>query len=342
MVEFEDEKAAAAAAAPAPGATPAADEDNSGLARHAGRDRRTQSEPEQLAATRLDESPPPVPVTHRDSLPTHPTEDPAMPPTGAAAAAAASGTPAVPAPAVNGAAGMSKKKIRASAEFDRRFDGPFGRPSLNVTRPRRSSQFAGARTSSGNSLPTVAAVDDETETTTGPHQADGAGLQGVVSPASPRAAGPDGEPPLELAPGARQLPAFQPVPPSLNYTLRTRLWTIAFFWTTIVFDSVVMPIALFFGLWYGVGPGNPDDTRLSANAVFSVVTAAIGGASILEYFVRFWRLYKEGSTCRVSYVLLPGFCVDTLFPLPSPFSGAESGHVRLALFISAIVFRQCG
>jgi hypothetical protein len=64
-----------------------------------------------------------------------------------------------------------------------------------------------------------------------------------------------------------------------------------------------MPIALYFGLWYGVGPGTNTPTekkeKLSANTVFSIVTAAIGGASILEYFLRFWRLYKKGSVCRV-------------------------------------------
>lgn len=75
------------------------------------------------------------------------------------------------------------------------------------------------------------------------------------------------------------------------------------FWSFIVFDSVIMPIALYFGLWYGVGPGANTPTEkkqvLSANAVFSIVTAAIGGASILEYIVRFWRLFKKTSTCRV-------------------------------------------
>ncbi|KAF3765661.1 hypothetical protein M406DRAFT_231875, partial [Cryphonectria parasitica EP155] len=81
-------------------------------------------------------------------------------------------------------------------------------------------------------------------------------------------------------------------PPPLNYTLHTRKKAIFIFWSFIIFDSVVMPIALYFGLWYG-------GEVLSANAVFSIVTAAIGGASILEYCIRFWRLYKKSSTCRV-------------------------------------------
>jgi len=98
-------------------------------------------------------------------------------------------------------------------------------------------------------------------------------------------------------------PGFRPEPPRLNYDLRTRKWSILLFWTVIVVDSVAMPIALYFGLWYGVGPGTNTPTeireKLSANAVFSIVTAAIGGASIVEYFVRFWRLFKKNSGCRV-------------------------------------------
>lgn len=96
---------------------------------------------------------------------------------------------------------------------------------------------------------------------------------------------------------------LEPEPPPLNYTLRTRKRAILIFWTLIIFDSVIIPIALYFGLWYGVGPGTntPEkkNEKLSPNAVFSIVTAAIGGASILEYLVRFWRLYKKTSTCRV-------------------------------------------
>jgi hypothetical protein len=97
---------------------------------------------------------------------------------------------------------------------------------------------------------------------------------------------------------------FQPEPPPLNYSLRPRKLAIVLFWTVILFDSVVIPIALYFGLWYGVGPGsNPPDgpkrEKLSANAVFSIVTAAVGGASIVEYILRFWRLWRKNSTCRV-------------------------------------------
>lgn len=153
--------------------------------------------------------------------------------------------------------------VRSSVEFDRRFDGPFARPSLAMT--RRISEPT-ERPASEHGVD--AAVEDQAANTT--------------------------------APGGTTPELLEPEPPPLSYTLHTRKKAIFIFWTFIIFDSVVMPIALYFGLWYGVGPGTTKDHEvLSANAVFSIVTAAIGGASILEYFVRFWRLYKKNSTCRV-------------------------------------------
>ncbi|ORY70896.1 uncharacterized protein BCR38DRAFT_453594 [Pseudomassariella vexata] len=149
-----------------------------------------------------------------------------------------------------------KTNPRPSIEFDRRYDGPFGRPSVAMARRP--------------SLPP---------------------LRGLVNDAETDA--------IQLAYVGREVGPFQPLPPSLNYTLRTRKMAIFLFWTIIVFDSVAMPVALYFGLWYGVGPGNPNNEKLSANTVFSIVTAAIGGASIVEYFVRFWRLYRKESTCVV-------------------------------------------
>ncbi|KAF2842677.1 hypothetical protein M501DRAFT_1012079 [Patellaria atrata CBS 101060] len=81
------------------------------------------------------------------------------------------------------------------------------------------------------------------------------------------------------------------IPPPLNYSLRPRKKYIFWFWFLVVLDVVCMPIALYFGLWYG--------TSLSPNAVFSISTALLGTVSIVEYFLRFYRLWKKGSTCRV-------------------------------------------
>lgn len=96
---------------------------------------------------------------------------------------------------------------------------------------------------------------------------------------------------LEGPARARSIVANPLVPPALDYDLRARKKSIFIFWFLILFDSIVMPLALYFGLWYG--------TNLSPNTVFSIVTAALGGISIFEYVSRFWRLFKKGSTCRV-------------------------------------------
>ena len=76
-------------------------------------------------------------------------------------------------------------------------------------------------------------------------------------------------------------------PPSLNYTLKGRKRWIFIFWTLIIIDSIGIPLAVYFGLWYGVGPdlcppappgsSHPLDdcpeAKLNANAVFSISTA---------------------------------------------------------------------
>jgi hypothetical protein len=80
-------------------------------------------------------------------------------------------------------------------------------------------------------------------------------------------------------------------PPQLNYTLRTRKKSLAIFWGLIIVDCVCVPIVLYFALWYG--------TSLSHNAVFSISTGALGSVSIFEYFIRFRRLWRNGSKCRV-------------------------------------------
>lgn len=189
------------------------------------------------------------------------------------------GIPSLPtSPGVQGRKSYQGKRggVRQSEEFDRRYDGPFARPSLVMTR-RRSSAGAPAVASPGATAAAAAPgqqADLEKQETPGP-----------------------------LGTADSRRPEFLPEPPSLNYTLRTRKLSIAFFWSLIIFDSVALPIGLYFGLWYGVGPGANTPTqykqKLSANAVFSIVTAAVGGASILEYFVRLRRLWRKDSTCRV-------------------------------------------
>ena len=83
-------------------------------------------------------------------------------------------------------------------------------------------------------------------------------------------------------------------PPPLKYSLRPRKKAIFWFWTLIILDCIFMPIGLYFGMWYGL-----TRDQLSANAVFSISTALLGTVSIVEYFIRFYRLWKKQSNCRV-------------------------------------------
>jgi hypothetical protein len=55
-----------------------------------------------------------------------------------------------------------------------------------------------------------------------------------------------------------------------------------------------MPIGLYFGLWFEL-----TRDQLSANALFSISTALLGTVSMVEYFIRFARLWKKQSDCRV-------------------------------------------
>ncbi|WPH01168.1 Hypothetical protein R9X50_00400400 [Acrodontium crateriforme] len=167
---------------------------------------------------------------------------------------------------------MSRSR-RDSRDFDVRRDGPYGRPSLTMSR-RKSSGLDQTNTNESNTsdIPPVPAP--------GPvHRVESAGNEQAPGPET-----------LEAALSSVET-GFEPEPPRLNYTLWTRKWSIAFFWSLILLDCIAMPIGLYFGLWYG--------TNLSPNVVFSIVTAALGGISIFEYFLRFWRLWKKGSTCRV-------------------------------------------
>ncbi|KAK5173648.1 uncharacterized protein LTR77_002329 [Saxophila tyrrhenica] len=164
---------------------------------------------------------------------------------------------------------------RQSRDFDQRRDGPFGRPSLTMTR-RRSSQMS-MGVASPDRAPTMPVEDDSA----------------VVDSDNNR---DDGPPPSDQVPPSVETMqssdhAFEPEPPPLNYSLISRKWSILWFWSLILIDSIAMPIVLYFCLWYY--------TDLSPNTVFSIVTAALGGISIFEYFIRFYRLWKKGSTCRV-------------------------------------------
>lgn len=151
---------------------------------------------------------------------------------------------------------------RPSRDFDVRRDGPYGRPSITMSR-RRSSGMQQL----GND--DLSSRDQEGD---------------LIAPD-----------PAEIERGRSLGDAtagFEPEPPRLDYDMWSRKWFILFFWSMVFVDCVATPIVLYFTLHYL--------TDLSNNLVFTVVTAALGGVSIFEYFVRAWRLWKKDSTCRVA------------------------------------------
>lgn len=89
-------------------------------------------------------------------------------------------------------------------------------------------------------------------------------------------------------------------PPTLNFTLSDKKLRIFFFWCLVLVDCAVMPIGVYFLLWYKAGPGKrPRPGPLSANTVVTIVMATIGGTSVIEWLIRSWKLWKKGSDCQV-------------------------------------------
>lgn len=167
---------------------------------------------------------------------------------------------------------------RPSEDFDIRRDGPFGRPSLTMTRRRSSGQpFPHASIGSPEGRAPTLEKHHEQASETG-----GEGKEGGEGGEAPHS--------LETLQSSTDA-AFQPEPPPLDYDIWSRKWSIIFFWGLILIDCIAMPLVLYFCLWYY--------TDLSPNAVFSIVTAALGGISIFEYFIRLRRLWRKNSTCRV-------------------------------------------
>ncbi|KAK8127267.1 hypothetical protein PG984_008375 [Apiospora sp. TS-2023a] len=192
-------------------------------------------------------------------------------------------------------AGDARHPPRAS--FDERYDGPYGRPSLTSGRYLSLSQACHVHSWEDTrceclleeaSRTNDVDVDIDVRPPGIAHlQEDKSGdLDDVPSSSS--------SPP---PPGQAEA-ALEPVPPPLNYTLRGRRSGIALFVLYTFLDSLVLPVGLYFLLWYGFGPGNPKYHPLSASTVLTIVTSAMGGASIYEMLLRAWRLCKKDSDCR--------------------------------------------
>jgi len=79
-------------------------------------------------------------------------------------------------------------------------------------------------------------------------------------------------------------------PPPLNYSLYDRKKSIAITWTIISCDSCFLPITLYYTLWFG--------TTLSHNMVFTIMTAAFGVPTIVNFSRRMYNLLKKDPVCR--------------------------------------------
>jgi hypothetical protein len=118
-------------------------------------------------------------------------------------------------------------------------------------------------------------------------------------------------------------------PPLLHYSLHTRKVTITIFWSLVLIDSVILPIALYFTLWYCV-----SRDALSANSVFSIITGAIGGVALVEYLWRIWCLLKPISNCRS--IGAKRFYVGFLAVMPGMWADNLDGLVSLDFWAGGI------
>ncbi|MCJ1282016.1 hypothetical protein MMC26_001339 [Xylographa opegraphella] len=78
--------------------------------------------------------------------------------------------------------------------------------------------------------------------------------------------------------------------PPLPYSPADHKAGIAIAWTIIVLNSSALPIALFYGLWYG--------TSLSKRLVLAIVTATAGVASLAQACRRLWKLLRKDGEYR--------------------------------------------
>ncbi|KAK7981415.1 hypothetical protein PG988_003653 [Apiospora saccharicola] len=167
------------------------------------------------------------------------------------------------------------------ASFDERYDGPYGRPSLTSGRYLSLSQACHVHTWEETRCECLlkASRSDDVDVDIDIRPPGIAHLQeakssdlGDASSSSLSSRRPAPPPPTPSQAEA----ALEPVPPPLNYTLRGRRSGIALFVFYTFLDSLVLPVGLYFLLWYGFGPGNRKYHPLSASTVLTIVTSAMG------------------------------------------------------------------
>ena len=70
--------------------------------------------------------------------------------------------------------------------------------------------------------------------------------------------------------------------PELPYSLRRHKFAIAVAGTVLIINSCILPLALFYGLWFG--------TSLSRNLVLGVNTGVFGVVTLVAWAARLWHL----------------------------------------------------
>lgn len=74
-------------------------------------------------------------------------------------------------------------------------------------------------------------------------------------------------------------------PPSLNYDLRLRIVSNIFFWSTNLMAVTIIPIVLFYPLYYR--------TSLDISTILGISSIPTGLPSLVSLPVRIWKLWKQ-------------------------------------------------
>ena len=91
---------------------------------------------------------------------------------------------------------------------------------------------------------------------------------------------------LNVASGSSIPPrSDSPSLPQLPYSLRDHKKSIAVIWTLLALDAAIMPLALFYPLWYA--------SDLASAYIFAVTTGVFGIISGMEWCFRSWQLWKK-------------------------------------------------
>lgn len=101
-----------------------------------------------------------------------------------------------------------------------------------------------------------------------------------IPTAPPNPAAPDSE-----ASAATAETTTRPPLPELPYSLREHKRNIAIIWSLLALDAAIMPLVLFYPLWYS--------SDLAPAYIFAVTTGLFGIISGLEWAYRSWRLWRQ-------------------------------------------------